>query len=478
MDICEIYGRLTFGSEAKGFTLKIFPELSFNLGSGRAAQLHTVAVWSGLQFEGVWKEFGEEFTTVGPRELAFGKPERTVELSCRYSVRPSVPLDFRWRREEARKGREDLWSAGVLLSRSPWPQVSLRLTERRVRAYGVRRAARRWGFVSRWDMAKLPFLAGRIDRLLLRGQYQQTVRSDGPTSQDIWLSLDFMSEEGLSSEADLRWSRSDLQEDCRFTGQFYIYDLVPGVRAFVRTEGRRFVRSYGDLQDLSLDGSFFLDAVLSPGMWLGSLRWMTLYPRLVRSYRVSSTGSPLRWNLLRSLREMWSSTPSYALRELRVTFNIGPDWTLTEVLSEEGAAGTDKSTVESRLDVDMGADRFTVRHEFVQGGHDASVRWRRRWSEALRTHGRLQYRTGVRRSFVPSVELFGRLGRTGPFDEVYIRPAVSLEWGRNGRVWAGRLRLDAGFLGTFGQTLEVEMVRPIGGVPRYEGYAQLKAEFR
>ena len=539
LDIGEVYGQLRWRSAARDLDLKLIPEVAFSrVGgesaayapkSGGATQLHLIAVWSDLQFNGVWKEFGEGFGTIGQRELAFGAPRRIVDLSSRYHIQPNLPLDLEWRREEAREGREDRWSTGMLLSKALWPQASLKFARTEARSSQIERSVDQWTVLSRWDLAQLPPWTGRVDRLLLQGQYQQTEKrkqlhraaeglspSDSlsvtATSRNAWLSLDLMPEDRLSCKTDLWWSRvEDQQESHRWIGQFHAYDVVPGILAFAQLDGGRSARFEGDLQEVSFDGMLLFNAAVRPGTWFDVLRWMTLYPTFTWSRRGASADAPRRWNFLRTLRETWPSPLSAAfIQGLRMTLNLGSNWSLTEILSQERQEKhtiqprqkarlerSRKDMVVSRLDLYRGDDRLLLRHEFVgteaEGQtarrHDASIRWGRRWSGVYRTDGELRYkreRTGYKKShsLTPSIELFSHVERSGFFDDIYLRPAVSFQWKRSDHTvdhrWTGRLRLDLDFLRALSQRLDIEATYregDAGEVLEYEVYAQLRADF-
>ena len=506
LDVGEIHGQVRWRSVARDVEIRLIPELAFSRASGRAAQLHLIGTWSDLQLDGVWREFGEGFRTVGQRALAFGVPRRIVDLSSRYHIRQHLPIDLAWRREEAEEGREDRWSAGMLLSKALWPQLALKFARGEARSSQTERSLDQWTFRSRWDLARIPLLTGRLDRLLFQGQYQYMHRAtEGPspvassTSRSAWMSLDLIPEDRVSSKTDLWWSCSeDREENHRWIAQFHAYEFVPGILAFAQFDGERSARFNGDLQDVSFDGMLNLTGAVSPGTWFDALRWVTLYPRCTWSRRMALEDAPRRWDLRRTLRETWSTPLSAtSLQELRTTLDLGSDWSLTEILSrerqEKGALQTDRKDVAvSRLDIHRGADRFLLRHEFIRAEadaqsthqHDASIRWGRRWSEAHRTDGEFRYREerdySKRHALISSIELFTRLEPRRFFDDIYLRPALSFERNRSDQTtdyaWTGRLRLDLDFLKALTQRLDVEAACRESQF-HYTILAQLRAEF-
>ncbi len=124
LEIGEVYGQYRWRDAARNLDLRLIPEVAFSRAggdsSGGAAQVHLIAAWSGLHFNGVWKEFGKDFRTIGQRELAFGAHRRIVELSSQYAIQPNLPLDLEWRREEAEDGRDV--ALGSLVA-SAFPEV-------------------------------------------------------------------------------------------------------------------------------------------------------------------------------------------------------------------------------------------------------------------------------------------------------------------------------------------------------------------
>lgn len=517
LDIGEVYGQVRWRSAARDLDVRLIPELSFSRTGkktpGRAGQVHLIATWSDLQLNGVWKEFGEAFKTIGQRTLAFGDPRRIVDLSCRYPIGPSLPLDIEWRREEAEEGREDRWSAGILLSEPVWPQLALKFARTTARSSWMRRSLDQWTLRSRWDLTQLPLLPGRMDRLLVRGHYQQMDRTEdtdslstSSRSQNAWLSLDVMPTDRLSSKADLWWSRvQGHQERHRWIGQLHAVDVVPGMRAFAQFEGERSAQFKGEVQEISLDGTMLLNAAIRPGAWFGPVQWITLYPQTTWSRKAARTDVPKGWSFLRTLRELGSPPLSEAFtQELRATLELGPNASLTEILSKErqdqyGIHTRRKNVVISRLDIHRGDDRFLLRHEVASLSEvvwteteresstqqDASVRWWRRWPRGYRTDGQLRYtrgRTGPTTShrLKPSIELFSHIQPRRFLDNLYLRPAVSFEWTENNATvdhrWTGRLRLDLNFLRAWSQRVDVEAVYQ-GGQVAYELYAQLRADF-
>jgi len=514
LDLGEIYGQLRWRSAARDLDLKVIPELALSREgrrSGGAAQLHLIGAWAGLQFDGVWKEFGTDFRTIGQRKLAFGTPRRIADLSSRYEIRPYLPFDLAWRREEAEDGREDRWSAGMVLSRALWPQVALKVARGRVRSAQLERSLDQWTVRSRWDMAQLPLLAGRMDRLLVQGQYQNMHRESevrapsdslapaSSTSQSAWLSVDLVPEDRLSSKADLWWSRSeDREENHRWIAQVHAYEFVPGILAFAQFDGERDAQFKGDLQDVSFDGTANVNGAVRPGTWFHPLRWMILYPRFTWSRRAVLSDVPRRWDLPRTFRKAWSDPLSaFSVQELRIALELRRDWSLTEIISREHRERHDgpndrKDAAISRLDIHREIDRFLLRHEFIRTdtdvqiarGHDVSLRWMRRWSEVHRTDGEFRYRAeralSESHALTATLELFTQLEPRRFFEDIYLRPALSLARKQTDHKteheWMGRLRLDLDFLRALTQRMEVEAAHEASEL-QYRIYAQLRAEF-
>jgi len=507
LNLGSLYGQFRWRSAPGDLDMRIIPELALGR-HGNAAQLHLIGAWADLQFDGVWKEFGSDFRTIGQRELAFGTPRRIADLSSRYEIRPYLPFDLEWRREEAEDGREDRWSAGMVLSRALWPQVALKVAQGRIRSTQIDRSLDQWTVRSRWDMAQLPLLSGRMDRLLVQGQYQHmqrdaevrtlsdTLIATSSTSQSAWLSVDLVPEDRLSSKADLWWSRSeDREENHRWIAQVHAYEFIPGILAFAQFDGERAAQFRSDLQDISFDGTANVNGAVRPGTWLHSLNGMILYPRFMWSRRAIQPDVPRRRDLFRTLREAWSDPQAaFSLQEFRIALELSRDWSLTEILSRERWKGQDDETAfaVTRLDVHRAADRFLLRHELLRTQadsrrvrrHGASLRWMRRWSSVHRTDGELRYREEhdaiESRSLTASAELFADLEPRRFFDDVYLRPALSFTRRQTGRAtqheWTGRLRLDLDLLKALTQRVDLQFVRRANEL-QYQVYLQLRADF-